>query len=156
MKSLIKLGLILGVIALVYYRFYGDDQEKEQSKKIINTGTDVVKDLGKLTWNLLKKGKQSLDEGDYDETIDHISGVIDDLKEKAGKLENAKEIYDKISDLEQKRNELQKELAASQVQSYGSAESSAQAQEAAPTDVKDDLSRLLEDTENLAKQMEGN
>ena len=63
MKSLIRLGILIGIIAVVYYRFYGNEQEKETSKKVINTGTDLVKDLGKLTWSLLKKERKASTKG---------------------------------------------------------------------------------------------
>ena len=151
------MGLLIGIIAVVYYRFYGNEQEKETSKKVINTGTDLVKDLGKLTWSLLKKGKESLEEGNYDDTMDNITGLIDDLKEKAGKLDDAKEIYDQISQLERKRDELQKDLAQSQVQSYdetGSASGAASAAPAEENNLKEDIRRLLNDTEDLMNEIE--
>lgn len=155
MKSLIRLVLFVAVIALIYYRFFGNEQEQEKSKTIINTGTSIAKDLGELTWKLLKKGKESLDKGDYNETLDNISGLIDDLKEKAGSLENAKEIYDQIAVLEQKRNELNAELSQSQVQNYDNQPS--QPTPTGPsTEFKTDVKQLLKDTESLMNKVEGN
>ena len=95
--------------------------------------------------------------------MDHIGGLIDDLKEKAGKLDDAKEIYDQISALEKKRDELQKDLAQSQVQSYERRVQQRKAllrQPKAPpllrrkTALKEDIRSLIGDVEALMKEIE--
>ena len=152
-RSLIRLGVILGIIALIYYRFFGNEQEKATSKEVITKGTDVAKSLGKLTWTMLKRGKENLDSGKYEDTVENISALIDDLKDKAETLEEGKEIYDKIKSLESRRDELQKEIAVADVSSYGSSEEKVDSSEQKEK-IKDITKSLLKDTEALMHELE--
>lgn len=152
-RSLIRLALLLGVVALIYYRFFGTEAEKAQSKEVITKGTEVAKNLGKMTYTLLKRGKENLDSGKYDDTLDNISTLIDDLKEKAKTLEESKEIYDQIKALENKKDEIQRDLAATQVASYDD-NTSEEDKTAAKEDIKNATKELLKETEALMNQLE--
>lgn len=148
MKSLIKLALLLVVGILVYNYFLGTESEKEQSKEIFSG----VKDLGKAAWGLLKSEKDKYDEGKYDGALDKIGSLLDDLKAKAKTIQDS-DIIDRIADLEDQKAELERKIAARDVDSYGTTpdpDQKAKQDEA----IKKDWKQLIEETEELMKDME--
>ena len=156
-KSLFRLALLLGIAALVYYSFWGTPDEQAQAKEVRQEGAKVIKSVSKLALNLLKTGKQNLDEGKYDDSLDNIASLIDDLKEKAKGLENSKAILDQIASLENKKVELEKDLAQSQVASYGdSGSSEANATQKAEENaaLKAKLDDIIKEAEGIIEQME--
>lgn len=148
MRSLLKLALILVAGVLIYNYFLGTEAEKEQSKEIFTE----VKDLGKAAWGLLKSEKEKFDEGKYDEALDKIGGLISNLKKKAETIQDS-DLLDRIADLEDQKAEIERKIAAKEVDSYGntnSQEDKARQEEI----IKDDWEKLLEDTEKVMKDME--
>ena len=95
LRSLIKLGLFLLAGILVYNYFFGTPEEKAQSKQIFTE----IKDVTKSAVGLLKTEKQKFDEGKYNDAVDKIGGLIDNLKGKAEQLEDNRELLDQIADL---------------------------------------------------------
>ena len=152
MRQLIKLGLILVVAILVYNYFFGDTQEKAQSKEIFHK----VGELGKASWSLLKSEKAKLDDGKYDTAIDKIGNVYDDLRSRA-RSTNDTESLQRLSELERERLALEQRMAEIE------AEKDLQTSRNRPLgttlvadekELKIDLRRLLIDTETLMRQME--
>lgn len=152
MRSLIKWGLILVVAILVYNYFFGDAQEKAQSKEIFHK----VGELGKASWSLLKSEKAKLDEGKYDTAIDKIGNVYDDLRSRA-RSSNDRESLQRLSELEQERLDLEQRIAeidAEKDRQAGSKRPLSTTLVADEKELKIDLRRLLSDTETLMRQME--
>ena len=102
-KGLIKLGLLLVVGLVGYNYFLGSPEEKAQSKEIINK----VKEVGKSGVDLVKAEKKKFDAGKYDNALDKIGNLVDNLKSKA---KDSKEFLDKIGVLEKKKEELQERI----------------------------------------------
>lgn len=149
MKSILKLALILVVGILIYNYFLGTDEEKQQSKEIFTE----VRDLGKAAWGLLKSEKEKFDEGKYDEALDKIGSLLDNLKDKAETIQDS-DILDRIAQLEDQKAELERKIAANQVETYddtGDPEQKVREEEEA---IKKDWKNLIEETEDLMKDME--
>ena len=152
-RSLIRLAILLGIVALIYYRFFGDEAEQAKSKEVITTGKEVAKNLGELTLSLIKKGQENLESGKYDDALADISNLIDKLKEKAETLEEGKEIYDQIRALEDRRTEIEQDLAAANVSSYDDTGEN-QDNDQQKAEIKQSTKDLLNDTENLLRKLE--
>lgn len=148
MRSILKLALILVVGVLIYNYFLGTESEKEQSKEIFSE----VKDLGKAAWGLLKSEKEKFDEGKYDEALDKIGGLLTNLKKKAETIQDS-DILDRIASLEDQKEELERKIAAKEVDSYGDT-NTPEEKERMEKNIKEDWKKLIEETEDLMKDME--
>lgn len=151
LKSIIKIGLLLVAGILVYNFFFGTPEEKAQSKEIFTN----VKDLTKSAVGLLKQEKEKFDEGKYDEAVDKIGGLLDNLKGKAEQLKDNRELLDQIAELERKRQHLSEEINREVPASYD--EHSA---ERPPMDsssrkaIEEEWEDLVRKTEHLVEDME--
>lgn len=151
LKSIIKVGLLLVAGILVYNYFFGTPEEKAQSKEIFTS----VKDLTKSAFDLLKHEKEKFDEGKYDEAVEKVGGLLENLKGKAEQLSENKELLDQIAELEQKRQRLSDEIDQEVPANYDNT--------AAEQPVMDSTSRkhieeewedLVRKTEHLMEDME--
>lgn len=146
-KSLIKFGLLLVVLVVGYNLFFGTEEEKAQSKEIINKGKSVlteVFDFGKSAIQLLKSEKGKFDEGKYDGDLDKLGDIFDNWKDKAEDLQDS-ELVDKIVDLERTRLSLEKEFQEKSPEGYDQQEQK---------QLKEDWEKLLFETEEVMKNME--
>ncbi len=153
LRSLIKIGLLLVAGILVYNYFFGTEEEKQQSKEIF-TG---VKDLTKSAVGLLKSEKEKFEEGKYDEALDKIGGLIDNLKEKAKMLEDNRELLDEIRELEDERRALSEQVEEEQLpEQYNNtaAEEQPPMEEGKRRAIEQDWERLVRKTEDVVKKME--
>lgn len=149
MKRLIGIGLLV-VAALVGYNLYfGDAQEQENARGIVNE----VKNIGKASWDLLKSEKEKMEAGKYDEAADKFKEVFDKLKGIAKAKDDVSQLT-RIDDLEAKRLDLERKLEAlNRPDDYNTslAPSSKADKE---QEIEKDLKRLYEETERLMKEME--
>jgi len=97
---ILKWGLILLVCVLVYNRFFGNTEEKENSKRIF---TEVGVLAGSVR-NLVKTEKVKFDAGKYDQAIEKVGSAINTIKG------TAKATAEQIKQLEEKRNKIQEGL----------------------------------------------
>lgn len=149
MRSLLRLLLLVVVAIIVYNYFFGTAEEKQQSEKIINE----VRDLGRSAWNLLKTEKEKFDEGKYDEALNKIGGLIDNLKDKAETLKDSS-LMDDIANLERKRDELQRRVDMNRVEEYDTGGDGLRDEEA--DQIKKDWKDLMNDMENVMNKLEKN
>lgn len=150
LRSLIKLGLFLVAGILVYNYFFGTPEEKAQSKQIFTE----IKDVTKSAVGLLKSEKQKFDEGKYDDAVDKIGGLIDNLKGKAEQLENNRELLDQIADLQQRQRSLDSKVNSPGVESYGNEGQRVVADSAQRREIEDEWKALVEKTERVMQEME--
>lgn len=101
-KTIIKLGLLVVVGLLGYNYFFGDVEEKAQSREIVGK----VGDLGKDAWNLLKSEREKMREGKYDNALEKLDGLYSSLKDKAQDLKDS-DALQQIKDLNERRKELE-------------------------------------------------
>lgn len=144
-KSLLKIGVLLIIGILAYNYFLGSEKEKAQSEEIFGE----VRELGKAAWGLLKSEKEKFDEGKYDEAVDKIGNLFESLREKARDIKDSGAL-DKLAELEKKRKELEVLLAEPAVETYDDTAK----KEAREEGIKNELEKLLEETEQLMKEME--
>lgn len=97
-KRLLSLAAMLIIGLLVYNTFFGTEQDKESVEKV----TSGFKELFQST-------KDKYKSGEYDEAIDKIGDVFNQLKEKANEL-NSDEFKDELSRLQEKKERLEESL----------------------------------------------
>lgn len=134
----------------MYNYFFGTAEEKAQSKEIFSD----IKDLTKSAVGLLKSERQKFDEGKYDDAVDKIGGLIDNLKGKAEKLEDNRELLDQIADLQSQQRSLETKLGSPGVQSYGNEGQRVVADSAQRREIEDDWKTLVEKTERVMQEMD--
>lgn len=139
MKSIIRIALLLIVAIIVYNLFFGTEEEKAASKRVIREGKEAVESV----IGLLKSEKEKFDQGKYDQALDKLGNMFDNLKEGA---KDSKELMDRINDLEQRKEEL------SQKVEQKSSEQKVSEQDA--REVDKELDRLVEDANMVIQQME--
>ena len=105
LKNLLKIGALLVLAVLGYNYFLGTPTEKAQSREFVGK----VGDLGKDAWNLLRSERQKMKDGKYDDALDKLDGLYQNLKGKAEAIQDSG-IVDRIRDLDQRRADLEEEL----------------------------------------------
>lgn len=105
-KSIIKLGLLLIVGVIVYNYFLGTPAEKAQSQKIFDKGKEVVVSVK----DLVASEKEKFDSGKYDDALEKVGGLFEDMKEKAKEVKDS-DYLDELEKLDEKRKALQEELS---------------------------------------------
>ena len=149
-RSLIKLGLILVVGILVYNYFFGTPAEKQQSKAIF----EDVRSLTKSAVGLLESEKEKFDEGKYDDAVDKVGGLLDNLKGKAEKLKDNKGLIDQIAELQQRQRALDARLQSTDMQEYGSDGSRVIADSSDRKAIEKEWEDIIQKTERLMQEME--
>ncbi|MCB0584127.1 MAG: hypothetical protein KDD06_02190, partial [Phaeodactylibacter sp.] len=104
--------------------------------------------------DLVKAEKQKFDEGKYDDAVDKIGGLIENLKGKAEKLENNRELLDQISALQQQQRSLETKLGGPGVESYGDEGKRIVTDSAQRREIEEDWKTLVEKTERVMQEME--
>lgn len=138
-RTVFKLGLILVVGILIYNYFLGTPEEKASSEKIFSE----VKDLGVAAWGLLKSEKQKFDEGKYDEALDKVGNLFNNLREKASQL-NDRDLSDRIENLEQQRKDIQEKVDRA----------SDSLTEEEKAELRDQFRSLMDQTEGVMEDLE--
>lgn len=137
-KHIIKIGLLLLIGVLGYNYFLGSPTEKANSKEIFGKFKEVavsVKDL-------VKNEKAKFDGGKYDKALSKLGGAYKSIREKVGGLD--KKLLNKIDDLNDRKNELQKEIK--EVEKSGDKKEE--------TKLKDKMNKLMDDTQKVIDLIE--
>lgn len=134
-KSLIKIGFLVVLGLIGYNYFLGTPEEKAQSKEIVGKVTD----LGRDAWNLLQSERVKLQEGKYDDAIQRLEGLYQNLAAKAEDLKDSDALRE-LGKLSERRTELEELLK----------KDGGELSEAA----KRQLDELTADTEELMNEME--
>ncbi|MEM6397857.1 MAG: hypothetical protein AAF741_16025 [Bacteroidota bacterium] len=108
-SKLIKLGLFAAVLIVGYNYFFGDEEEKQQSRDLIERGAE----LGSGLWATLEGAIDKVRDGEYDGVLNRIGNVLDDLGDKVRNLSDS-DVARRVSQLEQRKDDLQ-----NQVSQYG-------------------------------------
>lgn len=105
-RTLFKFALLIVVGLIGYNYFYGTAEEKEQSRTMIAK----VKDLGGEAWSLLLSERVKMREGKYDDALNRLESLYDDLRQKAEKLQDSK-FTGRLSKLGERRYEIEEGLS---------------------------------------------
>ncbi len=103
-RSLIKLGLLLIVAILVYNRFFGTDEEKEQSKKIFGQMRGVVTSVA----SVMRTERDKFEAGKYDKVMDKLGDAYRTVRDKAEYVDE--KVIKRLDELEQRKAQLQKQI----------------------------------------------
>ncbi|MEM6878367.1 MAG: hypothetical protein AAF544_07410 [Bacteroidota bacterium] len=133
-SRLIKFGLLAAVVIVGYNYFYGDEEEQQQSREVVNRGVD----LGRGLWTSLRGAVDKLRDGEYDGVLNRIGDVLDDLGNKARELGDS-DVARRLTQLEQRQEDLQ-----NQERQVGSDDPALQAL----------IDRLTADTEKLMNEID--
>lgn len=106
-RSLLKLAFVAIICIVVYNRFFGNDSEKEQSKRIFKGVGNVFTEVR----DLARSEKDKFDGGKYDAALGKMQNVIERLKNHAGE-KNDSQLNRQIADLERRKAQLQREVDA--------------------------------------------
>ena len=138
MKSLLKLAFWVVLAILVYNYFAGTASEKKTSQKIFGE----VKNLAVSVKDLISSETEKYNNGKYDVAISKMDDIIGKLKHSAS--ENA-DLLHKVNDLEQRKENLSKELEINKSKDNTVTKNPA---------LKQDFKDLLKDAENLMQEMD--
>ena len=127
--------MVVGI--LVYNFFLGTPEEKASSKRIFNEIADVGKSVGQL----IKAEKEKFDQGKYNDALQKMGNIFNDLKEKA---KDSGDLLDRINDLEEKKENLEKELELTE---------KGETEEQKAKELTRELEQLIEKTEDLANEL---
>lgn len=147
-RSIIKLLATLAVVILIYNFFFGTPEEKETSREIFGKGKELVVSVSRL----LKSEKDKFDAGKYDTALEKIGHLYDDLRTKAETID--RDYIDRISELDRRRRELERELESTKVDTYDQNPQSPTEETPKQRELKRKLDNLLKDTDKLMQEME--
>jgi DNA repair ATPase RecN len=144
-KSILKLALLLIVGIVVYNLFMGTPEEKTGAKKIVKE----VKDVGVEIGNLLKEEKKKFDQGKYDNALDKIDDLFEDLKNKAEDID--KKYLPEIETLEEKANDLKERIDKANKHKSVSNQGEKELKE-----LNKQFENLVDDVDDLLEKMKSN
>ena len=156
-RKALRLIIILVVGILVYNMFLGNEAEKENSREVFSK----IKEVGVAVKDLLKSEKSKFDEGKYDDALDKVGSVFQNLKRRAQDIDE--KYVDRIAELEETRKELESRLAdlskeeEELPESYGDDTNFAETErkiEKARKQITRELDNLVEKTEKVMQEMD--
>jgi hypothetical protein len=143
LRLIIRLGLILIVGILIYNYFLGSPEEKATSEKIFSG----VRDLGKATWDLLRSEKEKFDQGKYDGAMDKVDNIFGSLKRATDESKDPS-LARRFNELNERRLALKTKLDAQEKQrGFAPAADSER--------LRKEYKSLLDETEQLMRDLEG-
>ena len=142
MFRLLKLIFLIAVGLIAYNYFYGTEEEKARSEKVIDDVKDVVVSLKELA----VAEKEKFDEGKYDKALKEISILFEDLKDKSAQVGD--DLKERLKNLEEEKVELEKNIEKKKKEGVWTEEEKEQTRE--------DFKKLIEKTETLFKETKNN
>jgi hypothetical protein len=103
-RSLLKIGLLLIAAILIYNRFFGTNEEKEQSKKVFGQMRGVVTSVA----GVMRSERDKFDAGKYDKVMDKLGDAYKTVREKAEYVDE--KVIKRLDDLEQRKAQIQRDI----------------------------------------------
>ena len=164
-RSLLKIGLLLLVVILVYNYFFGTDAEKDQSRQVFGQMRSVVVSVS----DLVRSEKSKFDAGKYDGALDKLGDAYRAVR--SGVKNMDEKVSKRLDELEQRKATLQQELdqieqgdeqAAAAAKKGGKKDPKTEKQTAAKAadqqrrkeQLQKELERLLRDSDKLMQEAE--
>lgn len=104
MKTLLKLGFLLLAGVLTYNYFFGDEAEKETSRKVVSE----IKDVGVAIKNFVKDEHQRIKEGKYKKVLAKVDDALTGIEAKVKNMD--KETLAEYKKLKRESKDLESEL----------------------------------------------
>lgn len=106
-RFIITTVLFLVILLLSYNYFFGTAEEKKQAREIFNKGAEVVG----AGADLLKSEYQKYRDGKYDEALDNVGHLLNNLNEQSSELFEEIDNWNlRKNEWEQKKNDFQQLL----------------------------------------------
>ncbi len=155
-RSLIKIGLLLVVGILGYNYFFGDSEEKAQSKEVFKQAGNMARSVG----TLLKSEREKFNEGKYDGALEKLGNAYQGLKKQAKYLDE--NVLKRLEAAEKRRESLKSELDSLEntpadppkTLKKGDQKKQDEINAAKAADKKERQERLLKKLEDLQKEYE--
>ena len=140
-KVLFRLLLVIVAGVLIYNFFLGTEAEKENAKEVF----EEFKDVGRAVKDLLTSEKEKLDDGKYNDAIDQVGNLFQDIKERVQPNDTGS--LDELADLEHRRKDIAQELDDIEETNLDST-----VQEEKKRKLNIDLEKLMNDTERFLEK----
>lgn len=145
-RSLLKLALLAMVCIVCYNRFFGNETEKEQSKRIFKGVGNVFTEVR----DLARTEKDKFDAGKYDAALGKMQTVLERLKNHAGESRDP-QLNRQIADLERRKAQLQHEVDAAPATDTGFQKSADKVKKY--SDMARQMESLTSDIQKLVNQV---
>lgn len=142
LKTILQIVVVIVIFVLVYNFFFGTSEEKANAKEIFQE----VKDVGVAVKDLLKSEKEKFDAGKYDNAIQKMRSLINNLEDNAREV--APEYVDRIKELEQKRQDLEGQLDDAKNTVDDVQEKAKKVEE-----LNKDMDQLMQETEQIIQEI---
>lgn len=151
-RSLIKLVVLIAIGVLVYNFFFGTETEKQASKDVFRKGGELVTSV----FGIVKNEGEKFKAGKYDDALEKVGGLFDDLKDKAEEIDE--KYVDRIAELDRKRRELERDLSELTPDQYDETQTNTEFTPKGDTkrevrNFERELEDLMKDTQDLIQQM---
>ncbi len=103
-RFLLKIAFVAVLAILGYNYFFGDSEEKAQSKKVFHEVGDVARSVG----SLIRSEREKFNHGKYDGALDKLGNAYQKLRDQAKYLDE--NVIKRLDAAEKRRAELKKEL----------------------------------------------
>lgn len=135
-RGLLKIGLLLLAAVLIYNRFFGTDEEKQQSKQVFGQMRGVVTSVA----GIVRSERDKFEDGKYDKVMDKLGAAYSTVREKAQYVDE--KVIKRLDELENRKAQLQREI--------DKVEAEPDAEPAAPASTKKGIKKTTRDEETKA------
>jgi cytochrome c556 len=103
-RSILKIGIVLIFAVLGYNRFFGSDEEKEQSKKVFGQMRGVVTSVA----GVVRGERDKFEAGKYDKVMEKLGAAYSTVRDKAQYVDE--KVIKRLDELENRKAKLQREI----------------------------------------------
>jgi len=104
-SKLITLVVFFTIGWVVYTQFFGTEEEQKMGKEVIDNAHETVQGI----FSIFQHESEKIKEGTYDESIDKLGSLLDDLRANSKNKEQKEE----LSELKDEQDRIKKEVAKS-------------------------------------------
>lgn len=143
-KNLITLVIFFVLGWLAYTQFFGTDKEKEQGKALIGS----AKQTFGIVVDIFKSEGEKIQSGTYDDAINKLGKVLDDLRS----ADKKGDYNERIAQLETEKKRLEEDLKTEEKETADNPQARGLVPE--KSKAKEGLKKLTEDIDKLLEDMD--
>jgi predicted nucleic acid-binding Zn-ribbon protein len=103
-KSLLKLAIVAVVALLAYNYFFGNREEKEDSRRVFGQMRAVIVSVSQV----VKSERAKFDAGKYDDALNKLGGAYRTIRQQAQHVDE--KLLKRLDELERRKNAMEQEL----------------------------------------------
>lgn len=145
-KNLITLVVVFLLGWLAYTQFFGTPEEKEQGRALIGS----AKQTFGIVVDIFKSEGEKIQSGTYDDAINKLGSVLDDLRS----ADKKGDYKDRIAQLQTEKKRLEENLKKEETDTNNDPQARGLVPE--NTKTKEELKKLTEDVNQLLEDMDKN